>query len=288
MRTFVECVPCFLRQALEASQMATRDDWVQTRILRRVLCEAAEFSFQLSPPHMGQIIHRIIRQESGNDDPYRQEKTRLNRLAADLYETLKLDVARSQQPRDLALRLAIAGNILDFGPPDNGSEMKFEPIVESAISQDLDIDHRGEFWRAMKDAERILYLADNAGEIYFDRILLEYLPAEKITFAVRGGPAINDMTMEDLNGTELEHLVTVIDNGSDAPGTILEDCSADFRRRFEKADVIISKGQGNYETLNTANKHIFYLLKAKCSVVARDLDCRPGGMIVKETLPKPD
>ncbi|MFC1683483.1 DUF89 domain-containing protein [Candidatus Zixiibacteriota bacterium] len=288
MKIFVECVPCFLRQALEASKMATRDDWVQARILRRVLCEAAEFSFQLSPPHMGQIIHRIVRQESGIDDPYRQEKSRLNRLAADLYETLKLEVARSQKPRDMALRLAIAGNILDFGPPDNGSEMKLGPIVESAISQDLDIDYRGEFWRAMEDAESILYLADNAGEIYFDRILLEYLPTEKITLAVRGGPAINDLTMEDLNGTDLKVLIPVIDNGSDAPGTILEDCSENFRQRFEAADVIISKGQGNYETLNTVNKHIFYLLKAKCSVIARDLDCRPGGLIVKEAPVKPD
>jgi len=288
MKTFVECVPCFLRQALEAGQMATRDDWGQVRITRRVRCEAAEFSFQLSPPHMGQIIHRIVRQESGIDDPYRQEKSRLNRLAADLCETLKLEVARSPKPRDMALRLAIAGNILDFGPPNNGAELKLKPIVESAVSQDLEIDNRRAFWGAMENAESILYLADNAGEIYFDRILLEYLPTEKITIAVRGGPAINDVTRADLNGMDLEHLVPIIDNGSDAPGTILEDCSDDFRLRFAAADVIISKGQGNYETLNTVNKHIFYLLKAKCSVIARDLDCRPGGRIVKEALPKPD
>lgn len=288
MKTFVECVPCFLRQALEAAQLATHDDWVQSRIVRRVLSEAAEFSFELSPPHMGQIIHRIVRQESGNNDPYQQEKARLNRLAHDLCQTLKLDVSRSQRPRDFALRLAIAGNILDFGPPDNEFGLKFKPIVESAASQDLEIDHRNAFWNAMEDAESILYLADNAGEIFFDRILLEYLPTEKITLAVRGGPAINDVTRADLNGTDLEHLVPVIDNGSDAPGTILEDCSDDFHRRFEAADVVISKGQGNYETLNTVNKHIFFLLKAKCSVIARDLNCRPGGLIVKEVSAKSD
>jgi uncharacterized protein with ATP-grasp and redox domains len=288
MRTYIDCVPCFLRQALEASRMATGDEWVQARILRRVLREVADFSFQLTPPHMGQIIHRIVREESGNDDPYRREKFRLNRSAADHYARMRPEVASSLRPRDFALRLAVAGNIIDFGPPGTGSPPRLRDVIESAEHEDLAIDHRADFWTAVEKANRILYLGDNAGEVYFDRLLLEYLPADRVTLVVRGGPIINDITVNDLNGSGLQEMVTIIDNGSDAPGTILSDCSAEFREKYEAADLLISKGQGNYETLSgMKGKRIFYLLKAKCPVLAGDLGVPQGSLIVKGVGPAP-
>jgi uncharacterized protein with ATP-grasp and redox domains len=282
MKTFLDCVPCFLRQALQAGRMATRDEAVLARIMQRVLREAADFSFDLTPPHMGQVIHRIVREESGDPDPYRAEKDRYNRLSAELCSQLRQRVADAQEPRDFALRLAIAGNVIDFGPPGACLNLSLNEIAEMALSQELAIDHSVEFWRAMEEAQEILYLGDNTGEIFFDRILLEYLPAEKVTFVVRGGPIINDITMEDLNGTGIAELVPVIDNGSNAPGTILEDCSEEFRQKFQTVDVVISKGQGNYETLSQVNKHIFHLLRVKCPVLARDLGCQEGSHIVKE------
>ena len=129
----------------------------------------------------------------------------------------------------------------------------------------------------------MLYLADNAGEIVFDWLLLEQMPVEKVTVAVRGSPVLNDATIADTQAAGIPGLVELIDNGSDAPGTILDDCSAEFRRRFDRTDLIIAKGQGNYETLNEVEKDIFFVLKAKCPVIARDLDCHVGSLILRRS-----
>jgi len=114
-------------------------------------------------------------------------------------------------------------------------------------------------------------------------LLIEQLPAEKVTVVVKARPVINDATMEDAKVAGLTEIVEVIDNGSDVPGTILESCSQTFRNRFAKADLIIAKGQGNYETLSDVEKNIFFILKAKCSVIAKDLGCEVGEMILRKS-----
>jgi uncharacterized protein with ATP-grasp and redox domains len=143
--------------------------------------------------------------------------------------------------------------------------------------------HIAEFAQAVEEAEDILYLTDNAGEVVFDRLLLEQLPRKKVTVAVRGKPVINDATMEDAEYVGLAEVARIIDNGSDAPGTILSDCSDTFRRRFERADLIISKGQGNYETLADCPRPIYFLLQVKCPIIARDLNCQVGTAILRRT-----
>ena len=140
-----------------------------------------------------------------------------------------------------------------------------------------------QFEQALNDAEEILYIADNAGEIIFDRLLIEQLPIEKVTIAVKGSPVINDATIEDAILAGLHRIIEVIDNGSDGPGTILESCSQEFVDHFEKADLVIAKGQGNYETLSDIDKNIFFILKAKCPVIARDLGCEVGEMIFRKS-----
>ena len=139
------------------------------------------------------------------------------------------------------------------------------------------------FQAALGRASRILYLADNAGEIVFDRLLIERMPPGKVTVGVRGFPVINDATMKDAEDTGMTELAEVIDNGSDGPGTILDDCSQSFRDRFDEADLIIAKGQGNYETLSEVDKDIYFLLKAKCAVIARDMGCQEDDMILKRS-----
>ncbi len=285
MKTYLDCIPCFLRQAMEAGRMAADDERTVARIMRQVLCETADFPLDLTPPHMGQRIHRIVRDVTGHPDPYREVKVRQNRLGADWYRHLKRKAEQAPDPRDLALRLAVAGNIIDLGPPENRPDETLEVMEQNALSGRLVIDDRAAFWRAVERAGRILYLADNAGEIFLDRLLVEYLPRDRVTLAVRGGPVINDVTLEDLDGTGFGEIAEVIDNGSDAPGTILEDCSAPFLQRYHAADVIISKGQGNYETLSRAGRHIFFLLRVKCPVLARDMSCEVGESVVKELRP---
>ena len=138
---------------------------------------------------------------------------------------------------------------------------------------------------AVDAAARVLYLADNAGEIACDRLLIERLGPARITLAVKGSPVLNDATRVDAEAVGLAAIVEVVDNGSDAPGTILADCSEAFRRRFAEADLILAKGQGNYETLSNAAADIFFILKAKCPVIARDLGCRVGSLILRRHRP---
>ena len=133
----------------------------------------------------------------------------------------------------------------------------------------------------MREAKDILYLGDNAGEIVFDRLFIEQMPHEKVTYVVRGEPIINDVTIEDAREVDMFDLVDVIDNGSDAPGTILETCSHEFQQRFASSDLVIAKGQGNYETLSDVNKRIFFLLQVKCPVIAKDIGFEVGSFIVK-------
>ena len=283
MRTYFDCIPCLVRQALDSARLATDDEQIHEQVVREVLRLAADLDMSQSPPAIGQQIHRLIRKLIGNNDPYRELKRRSNRLALRMCAGLKERVKTSKDPLETAVRLAIAGNIIDLGVKTSIKESDIEKIINDSLTADFDSGQIEEFRNAVSQAEKILYLADNAGEIVFDRLLIEQLPCENITFVVRAGPIINDATVEDAQIAGLTDIVEVIDNGSDAPGTILESCSEDFRSRFAGADLIIAKGQGNYETLSDVNKNIFFILKAKCPVIARDLDCEVGEMILKKS-----
>jgi len=283
MQIYLDCIPCFVRQALDAARLITDDERIHEQVVREVLRLAADLDMSQSPPAIGQQIHRLIRELIGDDDPYRELKQRYNHLALRMCDELREHVRTSVNPLETAVKLAIAGNIIDLGVKTSIKESEIEKIINDSLTADFDGRQIEEFRNAVNQAEKILYLADNAGEIVFDRLLIEQLPAEKITLVVKGKPVINDATMEDAEFAGLTEIVEVIDNGSDAPGTILESCSQDFRNRFENADLIIAKGQGNYETLSDLDKSIFFVLKAKCPVIARHLDCEIGEMILRKS-----
>lgn len=282
MKVFHDCIPCLVKQALKASRMATADRGVHEDVLRQVLRMAAELPFSTCPPLLAREIHRIVREKSGNPDPYRSVKERFNREALALYEGLKKRVKESGRPFETAVRLAIAGNIIDFAPASRPEDICLEETIEDALTRELAVDDISRMEQDTALAERILYLADNAGEIVFDRILIEEMPTDRLTVGVRGRPVINDATMEDAEAVGLTGIVKVIDNGSDAPGTILEICSDSFTRCFEEADLVIAKGLGNYETLsNLSGKNLYFLFKAKCPVLAEDIDCEQGDIVAK-------
>ena len=283
MRTFFDCIPCFIRQALEAVRMITSDEAIHERLLREVLRVLGEMNLRQSPPAMAQRIHRLIRELTGQADPYREIKDRFNRLALDLYPQLKVQIEGSGDRLEMAVRLAIAGNVIDMGVNNHLTDEHIHEAIDHALKTPFDAD-LASFREAVSIAKNILYLADNAGEIVFDKLLIEQLPLEKVTVAVKGLPIINDATMADAETAGLTELVEVIDNGSDAPGTILDDCSEAFRQRFDEADLVIAKGQGNYETLSDVDKDIFFILKAKCSVIARDLGCQVGSLILRRSM----
>lgn len=275
MRTELDCLPCFVRQSLEAVRMVSRDPKVHRVLLRKVLRWISKMDLSQPPPVIGQRIHRQLRCISGNRDPYLKAKHRQNELAMRLLPKLRARLRRSADPLDSALRLAIAGNIIDMGINGQVEWKKVIQSIDRSLSEPLSYDRR-KFKEKTDCARSILYLADNAGEIIFDRLLIEQLSPNKVTLAVRGGPVINDATLEDARQAGLIGLCRVVDNGSDAPGTILEDCGREFRQEFRQADLVIAKGQGNFETLNQARKDIIFLFQAKCPVVAGKVG-RPVG-----------
>jgi len=283
MRTYFDCIPCFVRQALDSARLITDDKQIHEQVMRGVLRLASRMDLRQSPPAMAQKIHRMIRKLTGVQDPYLQAKNRFNKLALKMYPELREQIQASADPFETAVRLAIAGNIIDLGVKSGLAESQVEETIAQSLTEPLDMDALKEFRNATAQAKDILYLGDNAGEIVLDRLLIEQLPCEKITFVVKAGPIINDATMEDAEIAGLTDIVTVIDNGSDAPGTILENCSEAFRRRFDEADLVISKGQGNYETLSDVNKDVFFVLRAKCPVIARHLGCEIGQMILRRS-----
>jgi uncharacterized protein with ATP-grasp and redox domains len=283
MHIFLDCIPCFVRQALDAARLATDDKQIHEQVLRKVLVLAKDLDMSRSPPVMGQKIHRLIRELVGTEDPYRDVKRRFNNTSLRLYPRMRAHIIESENKLETAIRLAIAGNIIDFGVNGRLQVSELEETISGCLAAKFYDIQLGPFEQALNDAEEILYIADNAGEIIFDRLLIEQLPIEKVTVAVKGSPVINDATLKDAVLAGLPRIVEVIDNGSDGPGTILETCSQVFVDRFEKADLVIAKGQGNYETLSEINKNIFFVLKAKCPVIARDLGCEVGEMIFRKS-----
>jgi len=268
MRVFLDCFPCFLRQTLDAVRFVTNDEQVHEMVVRQVVELINNIDARQTPPAIGQQIHRMIRQITGNADPYRQRKHGSNVLAMRLYPQLKERIKNSSQPLEMAVRLAIAGNVMDFGVYSSLDDTDVTKAVENASVNGLDAACLDQFAQAVSAAREILYLGDNAGEIVLDRLLIEQIGPARVTAAVRGAPAINDATRADALAVGLQEIVEVIDNGSDAPGTILDDCSPEFTRRFSEADLILAKGQGNFETLSDVPKNIYFLFKAKCIVVA--------------------
>jgi uncharacterized protein with ATP-grasp and redox domains len=267
LNTCLDCVPCFLRQGLDAARNVSDDTRIHELIVRDVLRLTADLDLSLPPPWVGQAIHRKLRKLTGVEDPYRTAKSRFNLLAMELLSGFITDVKQAPEPLIAAAKLAIAANVIDLGVKSAITEDRVVAALRESFREPVCGDW-AEFRRKVADAREILYLADNAGEIAVDRLLIEELGPERVTLAVRGAAVINDATLADAREVRMHELVEVIDNGSDAPGTILDDCSAAFQERFRKADLVIAKGQGNFETLGEVDGNMFFLFKVKCPVVA--------------------
>lgn len=280
MKTYLDCLPCFVRQALSAARMLGVEDHVQQEVMRRVLLAAAALDMTRPPPEMGREIHRVIREVTGNADPYAPLKERYNALALELLDDLQARVARAPDPLEAAVRLAIAGNIIDFGVPLGVNDAAVRRAVDGCLTAPLLGGGLEPLRQAIAGAKTILYLADNAGEIVLDRLLLAQLPLDRVTVVVRGGPVINDATMDDAQAAGLTRWVRVRDSGYDAPGTVLDACDPALVEAFWSADLVIAKGQGNFETLDQAGREIFFLFTAKCEVAARHAGCVVGDLVL--------
>ena len=281
MKTCLECIPCFGKQIVEVAGMLEEDSEKQNKAVKEMMSVFSEFDLQDSPPLFAQRLSRVARPYLDGRDPFHDIKQRFNTLAMHILPGLQVKVKEAPDPFGLAARLCIVGNVIDSGVVSYKLE---EEAVTEEIMNASGVELFGDI-EPLKErflsAGRILWLADNAGEIVLDQLLLSFVDPGRVTIAVRGKPILNDATMDDAREIGLTSMYRVIDNGSDAPGTLLDDCSPEFRKTFTEADLVISKGQGNYETLSSLpDSRIFYLLKAKCPIIARDIGCEIGRLVI--------
>ena len=280
MKTYNDCIPCLVRQALGAARFISKEEAVHQRILQKTLAAMARMDMNQPPPMMAQYIQQVMARETGNPDPYKDVKKKFNTFALGLLNDLKKRVEQSDRPLDTAVRLAIAGNIIDFGARTTLEPHTVLDTIDHALAHRVRGDMESLLER-LATAERLLWIGDNAGEIVFDRLVLEMIPHACPTFVVRGGPALNDATLADAAETGISARMPVITSGAAIPGTVLKACSPAFLKAFQSADVIIAKGQGNYETLPHDDGRIFFLFKAKCPVVATSAGVDVGDMVVR-------
>lgn len=279
MKTHNACIPCLVRQAFSSAKFATDDEEIQQNILKRCLTGLAKMDMDHSPPIMARLIQQTIYDVTGNNDPYKMVKKKFNAFCLKLLDELRRKVKESTSPLETAARLSIAGNIIDFGAISTLDQQTVLDTIDHAMQNEIKGD-LNKLIQRLTTAHSILWIADNSGEIVFDRLVLERIDQSRVIFAVRGGPALNDATLEDAKESGVTDLVKTINSGAAIPGTVLEECSTPFLEAFNQADLIIAKGQGNYETLPHDDGRIFFLFKAKCSVIAKSAEVNLNDMVV--------
>ncbi len=278
MKTYFECIPCFMQQAFRAGKMTAKDDNQLKTILDETGCLIKTFSMQSTPAEYGAEVYRIVREITGVEDPYKKIKEQSIKEAKELYPELKQIIEQSENRLLKAVRIAIAGNIIDFGV---NKKFSLKEDVSKILKQDFAVLDFEKFKHSAEKAKTILYIGDNAGESVFDKLLIEEFDA-KVIYAVRENPIINDATYEDAVNSGLDEVATIFSSGVKAPGTILNQCNDEFMKLFQSADLVISKGQGNYEGLSDVDRPLFFLLKAKCEVIAKDLGVDKNDIILKD------
>ncbi|QAA77057.1 MAG: DUF89 protein CxxC subfamily [Candidatus Bipolaricaulis sibiricus] len=278
MHTYPDCIPCILRASAGGARLTGAPDPVTWLIVTQGARLAASWDRLLPPILLGAEVGRLLRQVLRAADPYLAEKRAANAAALSRYPRWKDEVARAPDPLFHALQLAAAGNSLDLGLHArlDGTE------VDAAAAVPFGRNDYAAFCRQLDGARAVLYLADNAGEIVLDRILIEELVGrgKRVTVAVRGSPTLNDATADDAEAVGLGTIAEVITTGSDVPGVFLDECSAAFRRRFRSADLILSKGMGNFEGLSQTEAPLFFLFQAKCYPVAQEAGVPAGSLVL--------
>jgi len=229
-------------------------------------------------PEFSRDLHAILKSYTHNTDPYKDEKRQSNIQALEMLPEMQNIINQSKDPFITSLRLAIAGNVIDFIA---NRRFDLENTIRKALTSGFAIDHSEELRRAVGNTDSILYLGDNAGEIVFDKLFIRKMNHKNVTFVVRGMPVINDATIEDADYTGMRDVAKVISNGYDASSTIVNKCSDEFKSYFYSSGLIISKGQGNLESLlHLADKRIFFLLMVKCDAMAEFLKVKKESFVV--------
>ena len=274
MKTSLDCMVCFIRQARATGKLATEDLEIRCRLIEQAGGFLKTVDLDRSPPENAVALYAMFARELQTADPFARVKQESNALALSLKQDIAVRIGTASDPLRAAVRAAIGGNIIDYA-----AQHVFDAreTMATCFDREFVLDDYPSLHKAVSVPNaKVLYLCDNCGEIVFDGLLIEQLKecGCRVTAAVREQPIINDATMEDALFCGLERICPVISNGTACPGTPLESCSEEFKEEFRQADIIISKGMGNFETLSEVQAPIFFLFTVKCSEVARHVTVR--------------
>ena len=277
MQTQSACYPCFFKQALSSLERTNAAEAKRLEVFRAVARLVGDLKPEHNPAHNSSQVLHLVNLHLGADDPYREAKREYNQLALDLLPGLQERVARAADPLEAAIRIAVVGNVIDLGI---GQEVDLDGTLARAFGDGFARFELEAFRSALERAQRILYLLDNAGEVVFDRVLIEELRKRNkaVIAGVKAGAILNDATREDAEQAGLSKLCRVLDTGCNFVGVERERSSPAFLQILDGADLVIAKGQGNYETLEGTRENLFFILKAKCEAVAGHLGVKPGDL----------
>lgn len=267
MQIFPECYECITRMAGSAMRVASVNETDQARHLRAIDEILRVHDPGIPPPFLARKVFDHLHSVLGVEDLYEGIKQESHQLAILLYERLKGLVSEGEDPFLEAIKIAATGNIIDVSHTE---DYDLWDEVVSQVSQPILGGKVDQFREDLQKAEFLLYLADNVGETVFDRVLIEQLEIP-VVYAVKSGPAMNDATREYAVAAEIDQIAEIVETGSTTPGTFLPDCSTEFRELFNRADLVLSKGQANFETLDDQGSKVYFLLRTKCPIVAGEI-----------------
>ncbi len=270
------CVKCVVWQAFDIFSRTKVSEAKKRRILKRFLDYLSQFNYDKTSPEVAEVFYEIFMEETGIEDPYKKEKKEHNEIAKNFIKTL-------EKPKNLsdAVKISVLGNILDYGTMERFS---IEDEKKKVFEKDFAVFDINELEISLRNSKKILIIGDNAGEIVFDKILVEFIKEryapEKLYYSVRGYPMINDATVEDAEYAEINKYAEIITTGQRLAGVVVKKSSKIFKNIFYSSDTVISKGQGNFETLEQEKRRIFFLFKIKCPVVAEYLKFSVGDFLL--------
>jgi len=280
MKSTSLCYPCFLKQAHSSVSFLTEDEQRRVEVLKEISKMLPGLDSAKNPAYNSTLVLLKVNELMGAVDPYEDARKKYDRLAMELVPELRGEIEASADPLEMSVRMSVVGNVIDLGIKE---KVDISGTLELAKGEGFKIFEFDAFKSELQKSKRVLYILDNAGEIVFDSLAIEQMRklGKAVIAVVKGGPILNDAIMDDAKRVGLDKLCKVIDTGSNYVGVEREKCSPVFLKALDTAELVIAKGQGNYETLEGTRANIFFILKAKCEAVAEHLGVDVGDLVLK-------
>ena len=281
MRLRPDCLPCLYNQTLRLAKVAGCDEECSVEVLHEGAKFLAELPLDRTPPQAAAELYPMLSRIIGTDDPYQEQKLRSIQKAKELLPWVEQKLKESEDPLKAALRAAVAGNVIDFA-----TQVSFdlEEEVRKIFQVRFAIDEMECFIQRLQKVKELVVIGDNTGEHLFDKLMIQVFrrnfPDLHIYYFVRGRPIINDVTLEEAKMVGMDEVCEVVDSGVDTPGFLMERANKRARRIYQEADLILAKGMGNFECMESyEDARLFFLFKVKCSVVAARTGCQIGDLL---------